>query len=140
MPSGLLNNCTDLLICPTCTAEFIKTHYKSKFCSKTCYHKDMYRRDRNRQLNKGYVLRKAYGISLDEYKLLQQEQDFKCKICAETPPILYVDHCHAYKHVRGLLCRTCNLLLGHAKDSINILTKSIEYLRQDYLKTQRGVK
>jgi hypothetical protein len=32
--------------------------------------------------------------------------------------------------IRGLLCYNCNLLLGNAKDKINLLTSAIDYLKR----------
>jgi hypothetical protein len=43
---------------------------------------------------------------------------------------LAVDHCHNDGHIRGLLCRHCNLLLSHAKDSLSILRAAIRYLQK----------
>ena len=49
-----------------------------------------------------------------------------------------IDHDHQYKKKdfkenpsllpRGLLCNSCNLLLGHAKDNVQILKSAIRYL------------
>ena len=49
-----------------------------------------------------------------------------------------IDHNHQYEKKdykknstllpRGLLCNSCNLLLGHAKDSVQILKSAIRYL------------
>ena len=38
------------------------------------------------------------------------------------------DHSHKTNKVRDLLCSQCNLGLGHAKDSIDLLNKAIKYL------------
>lgn len=50
-----------------------------------------------------------------------------CEIC-ERRTRLDQDHCHSTGKLRGLICRSCNLVLGHAKDSPEILTEAIEYL------------
>jgi len=50
-----------------------------------------------------------------------------CAICGKSCK-LNVDHCHETNKIRGLLCFNCNLLLGHAKDNISILSNAIEYL------------
>ncbi len=56
-------------------------------------------------------------------------QNNKCAICHEpfddTP---CADHCHITGQKRGLLCRQCNFMLGHAKDNRRILHNAIEYL------------
>ena len=39
-----------------------------------------------------------------------------------------VDHDHATGQVRGLLCRLCNLTLGHAHDNPEVLRGLLRYL------------
>ncbi len=41
-----------------------------------------------------------------------------------------VDHEHTANRFRGVLCRTCNVLLGMAKDSTETLAKAILYLEK----------
>lgn len=77
-------------------------------------------------------LSKNYGISVEEYNLLFEKQEGRCLIChkhqSELKRSLYVDHNHESGEVRGLLCASCNFLLGCAKDDINILLEAIKYL------------
>lgn len=64
-------------------------------------------------------------------------QDHKCAICCV--PIEFntrivsvsacVDHDHSQALTRGILCRACNLGLGHFKDSIENLDRAIKYLK-----------
>lgn len=83
---------------------------------------------------------KKYGIDLEGYNKLREEQDYRCAICsvhekdaeqgrAKTPETaLHVDHCHKTNKIRGLLCMNCNNLLGKAKDSCLTLAKAMLYL------------
>lgn len=75
-------------------------------------------------------LQYKYGITLEQKKDLYTLQKCKCTICEDKLELddLVVDHCHQTNLVRGLLCNSCNLTLGHAKDSIRILNKAAEYL------------
>lgn len=77
-------------------------------------------------------LKTLYGISLEEYDNIVLKQGNLCAICNNPEPhvgaSLAVDHDHASGKVRELLCSHCNLLLGHAKDSIDTLEKAIQYL------------
>jgi len=41
---------------------------------------------------------------------------------------LYIDHDHKTGELRGLLCHNCNLVIGHAKDSVETLESAIKYL------------
>ena len=59
------------------------------------------------------------------------EQNFKCKICKnplEEGRKTHLDHCKETKKIRGILCRYCNLGIGHLKHDINILKSAIKYL------------
>jgi hypothetical protein len=72
-----------------------------------------------------------YGITESEYKDMLQSQDSVCKICHKpnsSGKSLHVDHDHATGELRGLLCQKCNMLLGCANDSIDVLKSAIEYL------------
>ena len=83
-------------------------------------------------LHRKYDLKRNYNMSLEEYDKLLVKQNYCCSICKNPPDKkkLVVDHCHNTNKVRGLLCSKCNLLLGNAKDSINILQNAIEYLKE----------
>jgi hypothetical protein len=75
-------------------------------------------------------LRRVYGITLDEYKLLLQSQGGVCAICSVAPERirLSVDHDHETGKVRGLLCHKCNLGLGYFQDSVSVLDGAASYL------------
>ena len=70
--------------------------------------------------NRVYRYKKRYGITIDDYDAMFQQQGGVCAICGK-PEIktnqygvkrLSVDHCHKTKRVRGLLCVVCNTRLG----------------------------
>ena len=84
-------------------------------------------------------LKQRYGISLDEYHSIIANQNFACPICqveiSETlgykgKRLVVVDHNHDTGEVRGILCWSCNLMLGHARESTDILYKAIVYLSE----------
>ena len=62
-------------------------------------------------------------------RLIAQDGEL-CVICRRTDQPLYVDHSHATKKVRGLLCVNCNTGLGHLKDNPENLLCATEYLRE----------
>jgi hypothetical protein len=78
------------------------------------------------------ILKRKYGISVEEYNLLLEAQNFKCKICGisekEYGKSFSVDHDHLTDRIRGLLCVRCNSGLGMFCDSIDLLGKAINYL------------
>lgn len=76
--------------------------------------------------------RQRYGLSPEGYKVLLDAQQGCCATCGGTNAgkQLDVDHDHVTGKVRGLLCRRCNLALGHAQDSPEVLRRLTEYLEQ----------
>ena len=74
---------------------------------------------------------KRYGITPEIYDDMMEAQGGKCWICEAIPGKrpLCVDHCHNSDKVRGLLCNSCNTMLGYAYDNPEILRRGIEYLQ-----------
>lgn len=81
-----------------------------------------------------------FNITLEEYNDLLLAQSGRCAICGNKPKKqrLAIDHDHncckgkrsCGKCIRGLLCMFCNhRLLGAAHDSVEILEKAADYLR-----------
>ncbi len=68
----------------------------------------------------------------DDMEVAQGEVCAICKQPSSKQGVLRfdVDHNHATKKVRGLLCRHCNLMLGHARDDPKRLYRAIYYLRK----------
>jgi len=79
-------------------------------------------------------LQKKYGITLEDYNKMFEEQKRCCKICTkhykEEKQALVVDHCHTTGKVRGLLCNQCNRGLGMLGDSVELLKSAIKYLNK----------
>ena len=71
---------------------------------------------------------KKYGISTEVYDHMYELQQGKCAICSTHWEQLHVDHDHETGKVRELLCISCNVLLGHAKDNPELLTNAINYI------------
>lgn len=77
-------------------------------------------------------LRRFYGLTLEDYNLMFEEQNGCCKICKrhqiEFKRRLHVDHCHKTGNIRGLLCHNCNLALGRFMDNPVIIQSALEYV------------
>lgn len=75
---------------------------------------------------------KRYGLTPEAYNSLFEKQQGKCLGCerhqTEFDRKLSVDHDHVTGIVRGLLCVTCNFILGYAKDDPYLLVNLIDYL------------
>lgn len=74
---------------------------------------------------------RALGLDEEDYDMWVALQNGLCAICCEPETggrRLAVDHCHKTGHVRGLLCRACNLGLGAFRDSTERLAVAMQYL------------
>jgi len=87
---------------------------------------------RIRRRRRSYELRRAYGITIEEYETLLKEQGNVCACCGTATPghkgKFVVDHCHLSGNVRGLLCNNCNQALGLMRDSIGYGLSLVAYL------------
>ena len=82
---------------------------------------------------RGRELKRAYGITLDDYDELNTRQEGLCAICLFPPKPgkhLSVDHNHGTKVVRGLLCGDCNRALGQLGDNPIIVQRAVDYLKE----------
>lgn len=84
---------------------------------------------------------REYGLTLEQVGAMFESQGFRCAVCkdesiASDTKKRHVDHCHTTGKVRSILCRRCNLTLGHAKDSPELLRKLADYL-EHHSKTQK---
>jgi len=111
--------------------EKTKTKYYHSRCIQ-CYNIYDYNIDKN------IKLKKAYGITLDQYNNMLSKQDGKCMICLSDNSGFYqnkkkafaVDHCHTTGKIRGLLCSDCNTGIGLLKENIDLLNNAIKYLNK----------
>jgi hypothetical protein len=129
--------------CPSCgkikdSQEFSKNKSRkdglATFC-KSCI-KEKYPPIYNKQANRIYKLEQKFGITLEEYNRLFEEQHGCCAICGkhqrELNKSLCVDHNHITNKVRGLLCNECNWGIGKFEVDIfgdELLISTISYLK-----------
>jgi recombination endonuclease VII len=110
--------------CVVCAAPSTLLSNGRWFCSRACRRTASFDRE----------LRKRYGLPETAYRSLLEIQGAKCPICLhplldqETRP--YVDHDHVTGRVRGLLCLTCNLLLGRLGDDADRLAARATFTSQ----------
>lgn len=105
-------------------------------CS-SCRRKQMSAADKKRyntDKRRAQHLMRTYTITPAIYEHLLLMQDGHCALCPATESgrkgdnYLLVDHCHTTDQIRGLLCHQCNIMLGAAKDQIEILNNGATYL------------
>lgn len=95
--------------------------------------KDYYQRNKDKAKNR--MLIRNYGITLDEYNEMLENQNGQCYICGKHHSLqtksLSVDHCHKTGNVRRLLCSNCNTSLGLLKEDIDRVKKMIRYIEEN---------
>jgi hypothetical protein len=74
-----------------------------------------------------------FGLSQEAFDAILQTQKFVCASCKTDLRVIqsknvHVDHCHATKRIRGILCHSCNTSLGLMKEDSNLLLGLISYI------------
>ena len=103
----------------------LKEYSKKNYLKKSCYYKNHSKECRF----------KKYNITLEEYNIMLEKQNYKCAICGKTKSengkngkSFAIDHNHETGEVRGLLCNNCNAGIGFFKDSVEITVRATAYL------------
>lgn len=104
------------------------------------YHKGSYKGHDHRckpcklELNRNTRYIKTYGITIDDYNRMFEEQEGNCGICnkhqVEFKKRFAVDHDHDTNEVRGLLCFDCNIGIGKLGDTIESVENALNYLKK----------
>lgn len=125
--------------CKTCNTEkeLDKFYPRNLACKPCCNQKarewSKNNPDKVKESRRRTKLKGKYGISVEEYDIMFKEQNGVCYLCAKqhSRRPLNVDHCHTTGKVRKLLCDKCNMALGLINDSVELLTKMKDYIREN---------
>lgn len=81
-------------------------------------------------IRSGVWLRQKYGIYIEDYKRMYENQAGLCAICDLSTPgrLLVVDHNHHTQEVRALLCQPCNKAIGFARENPETLREMARYV------------
>src|SRR3990167_41040 len=85
-------------------------------------------RARRQKTLRAWSLATKYGLTPEQFDALLLAQGNACAICSSRRKTMCVDHDHSTGEVRGILCRSCNAMLGQVKDSTARLARAIQYL------------
>ncbi len=94
-------------------------------------------RKMTRNAMRHYGLKSKYGLTIETYNVMLTAQNGVCAICknAETGKNangdikpFSVDHNHITGEIRGLLCTQCNYMIGHCRESREVLLAGVAYL------------
>jgi hypothetical protein len=84
---------------------------------------------------KNYSLKYGYGITLDDYNKMFEQQKGKCAICKrhqnDLTRTLCVDHNHKTNQVRALLCVTCNTDVSVVENRLKEMLTYLNKYRKD---------
>lgn len=81
-----------------------------------------------------------YGVTIEYIEELYEKQLGLCAICDKSMSYgeYQIDHSHVTGKVRGLLCRGCNMSLGHVEKE-DWLNKVLKYLKMDKIRMEKRV-
>ena len=100
------------------------------------YSRQWYQRNKKKvaAIRRKHKIEIKYGITLEEYDRMYNQQDGKCAICHTHQKKLIrrlsVDHNHLDNKIRGLLCDKCNVGIGFFDDNTKLLQKAINYINK----------
>ena len=137
---------TDVVVCTKCNKEKKVTEFykreknKLRKDCKACTKKrtkeySNNNKDYYKEYYQNHHLLTTYGITLEDYDKIKEEQGGKCKICGieekhVTFSRFHVDHCHETDVIRGLLCSKCNQAIGLLQDNPNFCREAANYLEE----------
>ena len=77
---------------------------------------------------------KVYGITLEQVQEMREQSGGICSICNREGKHhhkrLVIDHDHKTGKVRGLICSTCNSMIGWCGEDTQTLQNLIDYLNR----------
>jgi hypothetical protein len=79
------------------------------------------------------MIKKKYGLSVEDYLNIVTKQNNRCAICGREPKWgkkLVLDHNHKTGKVRGMLCDLCNMLVGMRENNNNLFEKTDKYIKE----------
>lgn len=117
--------------CKQCRNIARKQHYyanhKQEIQRRVVYRKNNI--EKVKASNRNTKLKKAYGITQEQFLEMSSKQDNKCACCGQETKLV-VDHCHTTKRIRELLCGNCNTALGLLNENLNIVQNLETYIRK----------
>lgn len=120
--------------CKPCRNAAQSLYYQKHKLERRSYDQAYYRRNPDKWRDE--QLRRKFGITIENYRIILDQQDGKCLIClrsaADFPGQrwLAVDHCHATGQIRGILCHSCNRAVGLFQDNPDLMIKAAQYVQR----------
>ena len=73
-------------------------------------------------------LTRKYRLTPHEVAAMIDAQGSRCLLCASSTRRLVIDHCHDSGRVRGMLCRSCNTIVGQVEMAPALLNRLSAYI------------
>ncbi len=70
----------------------------------------------------------VYGVTTEDVEFIEAIHAGRCAICRQKCGVGDLDHDHATRRVRGLLCHRCNAGLGVFRDQSGLLMRAARYV------------
>lgn len=119
--------------CRTCKTVDLVTWRKANPEKQKNDNKKRYWDNRDKERERHLVSK--YGITFIDYARILKFQEGKCAVCGKLEDknrTFDVDHDHVTGAVRGLLCTSCNRMIGHSGDSAKNLISAARYLQAGF--------
>lgn len=121
------------LRCVECGEMFLPVRYtagRNKYCGPGCKSRARHQTPAFKADALRRYYQSKYGLTLVE---VEEMRSHGCAICGRTEGNgrfgqLHIDHCHDTGKVRGVLCHSCNVSLGHFNHDPDLLRKAAAYL------------
>ena len=122
-------------VCKPCAKQKTRKNYYENHEERKKRTRERGQQPEVRAKNRDRLLKKKYGLSADEYDRLLRKQQGVCAICKtdkrdKRDREMPVDHDHKTHAIRGILCDTCNRLLGLFGDDPETIRNAILYLQK----------
>jgi len=120
-------------VCNKCRATEHRDKYSKNYEAKRIRPKG-WREQYRAKMNTQYGIKHKYGLTPEDYGKLMSKAGNKCEICgrlASETYCLVVDHDHNTGKVRGVLCNTCNGILGHYEKGIRAMKDDGKYFKTE---------
>lgn len=103
--------------------------YRNKRCKKC--HSVLMTQQKNERYPHAWI-RNRYNVDDVTARIWYAKSQTSCEICgsiwSEGTEKLCIDHDHKTGKLRGILCKHCNHVLGHSRESFTILDAAKDYL------------
>lgn len=129
-------------ICATCGVSGTRATFRGSYCppcatvhQAQAQKRMMERKGGSYRYTRNIYLKRAYGITIEEYEVMLESQDGKCAICGQEAGAsdrlaLCVDHNHVTGRKRELLCVGCNFRVMNLGDDRELFDLTVAYIRK----------